>query len=1009
VGLKGHQLGNLDEGEEAHFDWVLVDPSGDVVTNKPQMEVMLEKLTWTVVVTEDSRGRNRYESRQVKERIQRDVLDAAEEGNQRWSVRPPEAGYYVATIRDTSSGVSSSIRFYVGGSYYRWHARSMDQPGSLELELDQESYRIGDIARLIVTAPFGGKALLTMEQDHVLYHAIQQIDVNTAVFEIPVTSNLWPNAHASVRVIRPVNTTDVAQVYRATGSIPLRLDTSDRKLSIEIDAPETMRPQEKLEVLLKVTDAAGANQKVQYTIAAVDEGICLLTQFQTPDPLTYFSSLRKHGIQNYDLYAALMPETDLTMDTVRSHTGGDVIGMLRARLNPVRSRRFKPLALWQGEQQTDSNGVAKVTFDIPEFSGQIRLMVVAVSEDRFGTGEKRVQVRRPLTVLSSLPRFLAPGDTTTLPIEIRYMGDGEISGTLHVQTEGPISLEEKGSRKVAVSSGERKTLLYHLRAQNEVGVAKLRVHAEMGGESIVDEIELPVRPVSAYSTFHVAQRVSPGEKVTLQLTEDLLRGTAGYALAVSSTPEVKFSGALRYLLRYPYGCLEQTTSKSIPLLYVDHIPHDGTTIVGDVAPMVEHGIARVLSMQHSSGRFGYWPHCESAYVWGSVYALDFLLQAQAVGYDVPVERIDAGCRALREYLARPMQDATNVGSHIWQRDAAIRAYTCQVLAKAGQPRNDWAARLLEQVQHLEADTRLRLVLALADGGRRRDAWELLDNLVDTALPMDRENGGALISPVRTAALRLIAWVEMAPEDVRTVKALSKLEDLFDKYPWHTTQESGMVLMAMSRYLSAMPHRETSFSAKVQQGRASWIVDAAEKATAKPLASGEPVRIVNHGPGSLYVSITAHGVPTKQLPPQDSEMVIRRTYLTMDQKPLLEYRVRQGDLLLVRLDVQVLTQAENVVIQDLLPAGLEIENPNLAVSAKTYGQDIQSSLPIRHVDRRDDRILLFADGFRGKKTYFYTVRAVSPGIYQLPHITAEEMYDPDVFSRHGAGQILVEAL
>jgi uncharacterized protein YfaS (alpha-2-macroglobulin family) len=112
---------------------------------------------------------------------------------------------------------------------------------------------------------------------------------------------------------------------------------------------------------------------------------------------------------------------------------------------------------------------------------------------------------------------------------------------------------------------------------------------------------------------------------------------------------------------------------------------------------------------------------------------------------------------------------------------------------------------------------------------------------------------------------------------------------------------------------------------------------------------------------------------------------------------------------VRLDVNVLKPAENLVIQDLLPAGLEIENPNLAVSAKTYGQEIKSSLPIRHVDRRDDRILIFAGAFRGKKTYFYTVRAVSPGTYQLPHITAEEMYDPDVFSRHGAAHILVEAL
>lgn len=1007
IGLRGIGLGAVQSGDMATFDWVAVAPDGEAVTSTPSFEVVLEKLQWTVVLTEDTHGRARYESRLQRETIRRQEIETDATGRGSWQVRAPEAGYYLMTVRDQDSGAAGSMRFFVGGAYDRWHSRAMDRPGTLELQFDREQYLPGDTARLTVTAPFGGKALLTLEQDDIIYRAVQDVPVNTAVFEIPVTSNLWPNVHASVRVIRPVNSAGTPQVYRATGSIPLQIDPAPRRLEIQLEAPEQIRPQSQLDVELAVKGAAGKPRAATFTIAAVDEGICMLTQFQTPDPLVHFSSVRKHGVQNYDLYTLLMPETDASMDTVRSHTGGDSANLLRGRLNPVRSRRFRPVVLWQGSQMTDSNGLARVRFDVPAFTGSLRLMVVAASGDTFGSAEAQVRVARPLTVLSSLPRFMAPGDVAELPVEVHNNGEGEIRGTLTITTEGPVRVDQAVPVQLSLPAGGQQRLDYMLQAEDAVGAATVTIRAAVGDETIVETIELPVRPAAQRSTFHSAFIVGPGERKTVRFDQRLFPGSEQYKLQVSATPEVKYSGALAYLLQYPHGCLEQTVSTSIPLLYLADIPNDGTFAVGDTRPMVEHGIARVLSMQLSNGNFGYWPNTKKAYAWGTVYALDFLMQARAAGYAVPEDRLEISWQALENHLARPMADAANVGSSAWQYDAAVRAYICQVLAQAGRPRHDWAARLLEQVPHLQLDTRLRLVLALAEGGRRRDAWNLLENVLDVPVSDTRESSGALVSPVRTAALRLLAWLQLAPADARAMAAFGDLDQQLTRQRWYTTQDSGMALLAMSRFVAAVPLPERSFSAMLQQEEVRWTVDSVDGGMQRTFEDSTPVRIVNHGPGAMHVGSLVSGIPMVPLEAEDKGISVRRTYYDMDQNPLTENRAKQGDLLLVRLSVHTANMAEHVVIEDLLPAGLEIENPKLATSQQSGWRDVKNTLPVRHVDIRDDRLVIFTKRFQGELQYHYTVRAVTPGRFELPHVSAEEMYAPGVSSRSGAGVMVVE--
>ncbi len=1012
LGLRTGGMRGMRPGDAAQVGIVMAKTDGTPKQEQMKLELTLYTVRWTTVLTTDSNGRHRYQSQRNLNAVYRQTLETGPDGRVVYDVRAGNAGYYLLRVADNKSNVSSSHEFYVGGSHDRWQTRSMEQPGRVEMALDREYYRPGDIAMLRITAPFHGKALLTLEQDRVLSATVKNMEANTAVFEIPVTAEMWPNVHAAVSVIRKVEPSSLQQVYRATGALALRLDSSDNRLRIDLDAPGEIRPGSRLEVGVKTIGPDGKGRQTEFTLAAVDEAICSLTDFTTPDPLDFFSALRRNSVSASDLYAMLLGETEDEIIAERSHTGGDLARLLRGRLNPVRSRRFKPLALWHGTQTTDADGNARVVFDIPEFSGEIRLMAVAVDDRHFGSAQRQVTVRRPFTVLTSLPRFMAPGDVCTMPVEIHNNFSIPVEAVLKVSTTGPVETDHDDPVIIRLASGERGEYEFRLQALNMVGTANIRIVAFLNGEEFADEIELAVRPAAGRTVLHGTVALAPNEQRIIELPEGWMNDSAKYALQFSARPAVKLKGALDYLLNYPYGCLEQTVSASIPALYWQHldVPPQSSIYIVDSSHLAEEGVRKVLAMQLANGAFSLWPNTNPVYEYGTVYALDFLIMARKNGLDVPDERIEAGLGVLRQYLSRPVKGANDLEGREWREDIALRAYACQVLADAGQPRHDWSARLLEQTDHMPKDSRLRLVMALIAGGRRRDAWNELQAINSMPVSETRMTGGSLASPSRTAALRLMAWAELAPDDPRTVVAMQALEDHMGDGHWFTTQDNAMAIRAFAHYMQQGTHDISEFNGRFEQGETAREVSSADRQPVHVLPDGSPVIVHNDGPGTMYVAWNAEGIPLHQELAETAEGIsVRREFLDLQGMPLEENRAAQGDLMIVRLTVDTRGRSvDNLVVEELLAAGLEIENANLKTSQTVRWAAEQSNLPVRHADIRDDRLVVFADAFSGTRQFYYAVRAVTPGEYTLPHVAAEAMYDPRINGRSGGGRFSVDS-
>ncbi|MBN2684712.1 MAG: hypothetical protein JXR40_05490 [Pontiellaceae bacterium] len=989
----------LETGSAHEFALAVVTPDGSTTTNVPTLNVLIKKLTWSTVMRKSGNQYTYHSER--KETTMETLQCTVKDGRASLIFEPDFAGTYRLEVENAIDQTASSLEFSVREPGQRWSSRSLSAPDVVEMELDKTSYRVGDTARLAINSPFPGKALLSVESDEILWHQVLELTNNMVEVELPVEAAYQPNVYCSVSVVRAALPEEIWGTHRAAGRIALKVDQPERALSVALELPEKIRPATRLEVPVQVTDYEGNGCAAEIVLAAVDEGICMLTDFQTPDPYSYFFGPYRPVVTMHDLYAQLMPESpDLAAGT--SVPGGGMLSAIGRRLNPIKARRFKPTALWSSSIVTDTNGQAVVVFDVPEFTGQLRLMAVAVDPSRFGSAEQSVLVKRPLVVQSSLPRFLAPKDQFVLPVRVYNESEADGEVLLTVECEGPL----KGAslqQTVALEAGASTNLTFALTAGDIPGKAVCRLAATMGEERYSESIELAVRPAAPLTLLSGNGKLAAGTNAVIHVAGNWLGKTGKSTLWLSGLPSVHLGGSIEYLLDYPYGCLEQTTSKSFPLLYLaplvkqllpGRLGEQGTT------DYVQSGIHRILSMQRSSGGFSLWSNGQT-YDWGTTYATHFLVEASKAGYDVPSSRLNEALDYIERRIDQPKFSDYNM------------AYSCLVLALADRPQHGTVARLCDKWDTLAYDVRINLISAQLAAGQRRIAVELLDRLGFSAIsPMPDETGGSLRSAVRGNAFLLSALLDIDPESAEIPTLVHRLEDTQQNGRWRHTQDNAVALMALGKYTQRLADQKKPISGRVRwnNGTQSFTFENRDQLqTALKELQGETVQIENRSECDLYFHWKSEGVPADgKVDEHDQRIKIRRTLLDQQGKPVDPMNLKQGELYVMHWSIPVDESTPNLVIEDPLPAGLEVENGalNTTQSVQWIGNQ-PYRISMQHVDIRDDRVIAFPNNLNGKENhYYYAVRAVTVGEFVWPAVSAACMYDPSIESVHGAGTIRV---
>jgi uncharacterized protein YfaS (alpha-2-macroglobulin family) len=1015
IGIKGNSGSWLKSGQAHKLTVVAVLPNGEPFKPAKPLTVRLSSIDWNYNYKRTPGGGYTYEGHKVVTLLKEETLDLSS-GTAEYEFTPTGYGQNELSITDPDSGSVSSFAFYASDYEQSWTTTQRDKPDSLTLKLDQPEYQIGTTAKLTIQAPFSGTALLTIESDKVLQSRVILLEKNTAEVDLEVKDSYAPNVHCSVSVIRPAVAEAVWKGHRAFGSVPLKVSPRNHRINVALETPQTMLPQSKLRTRILLTDDAGQAVNGEVTLIAVDEAICMLTSLKTPSPLDWLYALRRPGVESHDVYSELMEVLDESVLAGKSHPGGGGDGeeaeaaeRLTKRLNPIKANRFKPVSLWTSRIAV-TNGTAEVELDVPEFTGELRVMAIACNARQLGSAQGMVKVKRPLIVQPSLPRFLAPGDEFLMDVTVFNEIGKDVSAKLQVTCGGPLSTKVNEQR-IEIKQGGSASVSVPMVAGKLPGKALCTVTCEAETVKFTDTIEIAVRPPISAEVIADSGSLPAGKTLEITAPANWLPESVTRRLQVSKEPTLELGHGLQYLLRYPYGCIEQTTSAAFPLLYLPDLANrtfDKSMGKDAARGYVMSGVWRILSMQQPNGGFSYWSGSYELCPWGTSYATHFLVEAKKAGYEVPKAQLARALQAVRKGL-----DSSSDENSYYGNIYDLRAYACYVLAIAGEPEHPWQARMLEKKDKLSYYARLLNASAMLVQGEPKRAVELLKELgLPSAGP--RDQGGCFNSPNRNASLLLSAWLDIDPKNEDVIKLVQVLGKAKINGYWGTTQDSAMALMALGKYARRMKQESQDFKAMItlpngtteafdQSQERKWVLERNE--TGKIL-------LTNQGPGSLYYSFESEGVPLdlpeyyQKITAKNQGMTVKREWLDDEGNSVDITQLKQNDLVVAKiiLDPHGRTY-DNVAIEDLLPAGLEIENPNLDTTQSLPWLKEKSDWCVRR-DIRDDRILLFTRPFSGTSTFYYLARAVTPGKYLVPPVSAECMYEPEIRSVTSQAEMII---
>ncbi|GHF41661.1 alpha-2-macroglobulin family protein [Seohaeicola zhoushanensis] len=981
IGIKPLFEDVVAEGSEAAFE---------VIALGPDLKQVPMQVKWTL-----NRVRTHYQWYQLygdwnwEPTVRRTRVASGEGtiGSASLTVQNPvEWGQYELVVeRVDGDFTSAAFDFYAG-----WYAAgdSSATPDRLEMSLDKPDYAVGDTAQLRIVPREAAVALVTVMSNRVISRQAVEVPAGESLIPVPVTADWGTGAYVSATVIRPMDVVAGQNPARSLGLAHARINPGDKALRVTIETPEVAEPRQTQSVKVRV-EGGKAGEQAYLTLAAVDVGILNLTGFKSPNPQGHYFGQRRLGVEIRDVYGRLIDGMNGAMGTVRS--GGD--GDMGARLqSPPPTQDL--MASFSGVVEVDANGEASIDIALPPFNGTVRLMAVAWSKSAVGQAEHDMLVRDPVVVTATVPRFLAPGDTSRMLLEVVHADGPAGEMTLALAGGAGLSLGA-GPGKFTLSPGGKAVFQVPVTA-GAVSDPEIEVLLTTpDGEVLRQTLRMPVRsndPVIAQT-----RRFALGGGQSFAFTNDVFTGMrpgTGKAI-LSAGPLARFDapGLLTMLDQYPYGCTEQITSKAMPLLYLSSVAKAAG--MGDgpaVKERIEAAIAKVLSRQSANGAFGLW-RPDSGDFWLDAYASDFLSRARAEGYQVP----DLAFRLAMDNLRNHVNYAAD-----FDEGGEEIAYALMVLAREGAA----AMGDLRYYADIKGDAfstpmaaaQVGAALAAYGDQTRADAMfaraAKLIQRRQAEQPVWRADYGTYL---RDNAAVLALATEAGSTAINVSALTDRVTGQSDRL---STQEATWSLMAAQALVRAPNQSNLRLNGAAVDGPFVMVRedDTPSQGASITTTDGKPTDI----------TLTTFGIP--EVPPAagGNGYAITRSYYTLEGDPLDGTIFQVGERFVTVIEVRPFENAEaRLMVDDPLPAGVEIDNPNLLRSGDVGALDWLDPSEAVHSEFRSDRFLAQVDLRGGKQVRLaYIARAVSPGSFHQPAASVEDMYRPTYRARSDAGRVTV---
>ena len=892
-------------------------------------------------------------------------------------------GEVFVEVEDMETKQSTGINLYAS----TWQDSSTNKKiDKLKIETDKEKYNIGDIAKVTFEGTKGAKALVTIEKSGNILDKVW-VDANELknIYEIKVTEDMFPNAYISIGLFQDYENLENDRPVRLYGAVPILVENEETKLKIKLETPKEIKPNEKFKLQVKNLE----NKKMKYTVAVVDQGLLDITAFETPDPWKYF--YQKEALQGsyFDNYSEIMGKTFGKVHEILK-TGGDGFVEEMASVSSIQRvknmgiedvQRFKPVAMFKGVLETDENGFGEVEFQMPNYMGAVKVMVVGADSQKYGNAESEIIVKAPVVADITLPRNLKVQDEFQIPIKVFALEEN--LGEVEVKVE---SFGKTQNQKLDFSKKENKTIYFNEKIPNEVGNSKIKITVSSKDYSYEDIVDININSNNPYIYNEETKILKKSEEVSYEQPKDYIKGTVKSYLTISNTPILGIDKRLSWLIRYPYGCVEQTTSTMFPQIYIDRLTRSQRFNRAEILKNINGGIERLIKFQLYDGSFAYWIGGETD-IWATNYVGHFLVEAKNLGYYIPNDMYERW----RDFT-RKLTKSSDV-------DFNIRAYAIYILSLTDTPEVSQLNMIYENYfDKLNNISKWFIASAYKNIGEEKLAKEIGDKLDFSINNNEEFRNYSYGSDIRDKSIILGAYYNIFGKVDE--KLYNEILNEIKSDEWLSTQSLGYSLMTLAKLTNGGISQEVEGDILIDGERIPFKTQSGIYGTSIPETS-KNIKIISRSENNIFLEYSWEGVPINyQMEDIEKNIKIERNYYDINGKVIDPKILSSGDsfwleIKLLPSDEEKSFYINEMALVQILPTGWEIENIR-AVNGE-YPEWILTKLKenIDYEDIRDDRVMWFFDygSYNGSnESFFIKINVVTKGKFDFPGTKAEAMYD-----------------
>lgn len=980
IGLKTpepNKYGLLETGKMNRYDIVTVDEKGNpkAVQN---LKVQVYKVEWRWWWDASYDNLSSYVSSNSTTAFKNFTVKTNASGKASFQFKNEENewGRYLIRVTDEEGGHATGSTVMIDWPYWSGKTRNTDSSNAsmLMFSTDKKNYSVGEKAKISFPSSAGGRALISLENGSrvvkTLWATTQKGETKV---EIPITGDMAPNVFVHITLLQPHASTLNDSPIRLYGIVPIEVIDKNTILEPQISMPEVLKPESKTNI--RVSEKSG--KAMTYTLAIVDDGLLDLTRFKTPNAWNSFYTREALGVKTWDIFDDVIGAYGGRINQVFSIGGDEDLGGSKAK----KANRFKPVVIYLGPFKLEKGQSKTHQIKLPNYVGSVRTMVVAgdVNSSAYGAAEKTTPVRKPLMVLASLPRKISPSEKVTLPVTLFAMESKVKNVSVQIKTNNGVRVIGSSSQSLTFAQPDEKMAYFNLEVGSATGLAKVQIIATSGNEKATYEVELDITNPNPITNEFTDVVLEPNSSKTIAVSTFGVAGSNKALLEVSSFPTIDFSRRLQYLIQYPHGCLEQTTSSVFPQLYLADIFDLDQNRKTEIQKNIKIGIQKLGGFQISNGGFSYWSGQNYADDWSSSYVGHFLIEAEKKGYVLPLN-FKAKWIGYQQKTAKEWRFAKN-GNDFAQ---AYRLYT---LALAGSP--DMASmNRLRETTGVSNESKLRLAAAYALAGQKQAAQSVFNqSKIDDSNPNYYYYYG---SSDRNKAMALETLILLGNKQ-RAFKMATDLAKNMASNQWMSTQTTAYSLYAMSKFAQQNGGKgvAVTYSVNGKQQNIKTAKSLANRNLAIKTGSNT-ITVRNTQSNTLYVRVLTSGIlPIGQEKAMQSKLFTNLVFKNRSGAPVNVTKITQGTEFVAEITIRNQTneRVENVALTQILPSGFEIVNTRFT-DFGSFGNNVAD-----HIDIRDDRTnFYFGLKANESRTFRVLLNASYLGRYYLPGMQAEAMYD-----------------